>query len=114
MDDLDPGLQGYSDSGSDFHDLPAPELPKVCEERCLVRNFKDIPQTCIKTAAFVASITGASTGASNENGVVQEGPRTPEKGGTAAEVISDFSVLMAASLAPFDDRGRSFSTWHGP
>ncbi|CAJ1329471.1 unnamed protein product [Effrenium voratum] len=28
MEDLDPGLVGYSDSGSDFHDLPEPELPK--------------------------------------------------------------------------------------
>eukprot|EP00439_Symbiodinium_sp_Y106_P049345 s3454_g6.t1 len=27
-DELDPGLQGYSDSGSDFHDLPEPPLPE--------------------------------------------------------------------------------------
>ncbi|CAK9029504.1 unnamed protein product [Durusdinium trenchii] len=35
MEDLDPGLQGYSDSGSDFHDLPEPELPKGLGKRCL-------------------------------------------------------------------------------
>ncbi|CAL1161505.1 unnamed protein product [Cladocopium goreaui] len=35
MEDLDPGLQGYSDSGSDFHDLPAPELPKGLRKTCL-------------------------------------------------------------------------------
>ncbi|CAE8623861.1 unnamed protein product [Polarella glacialis] len=26
-EELEPGLEGYSDSGSEFHDLPAPELP---------------------------------------------------------------------------------------
>ncbi|CAE7247014.1 unnamed protein product [Symbiodinium natans] len=27
-DELDPGLRGYSDSGSDYHDLPEPPLPE--------------------------------------------------------------------------------------
>eukprot|EP00434_Breviolum_minutum_P026111 symbB.v1.2.023087.t1/scaffold2089.1/size89944/2 len=34
-DELDPGLQGYSDSGSDFHDLPEPKLPKGLRKTCL-------------------------------------------------------------------------------